>query len=76
MLEVKDLVVAEKDSGLLLGLTLVGPQAGDLIMEASLGIEMGATLTDLAEILHPHPGLGEMVLESAESALGLAIHTL
>jgi dihydrolipoamide dehydrogenase len=70
------LVVAEKESGLLLGMTLVGPQAGDLIMEASLGIEMGATLTDLAEILHPHPGLGEMVLESVESALGLAIHTL
>jgi dihydrolipoamide dehydrogenase len=70
------LVVAEKGSGLLLGMTLVGPQAGNLIMEASLGIEMGATLTDLAEILHPHPGLAEMVLESVESALGLAIHTL
>ncbi|MBN9388763.1 MAG: dihydrolipoyl dehydrogenase [Chloroflexi bacterium] len=70
------LVVAEKGSGLLLGMTLVGPQAGDLIMEASLGIEMGATLTDIAEILHPHPGLAEMTLESVESALGLAIHTL
>ncbi len=70
------LVVAEKGSGLLLGMTIVGLQAGDLIMEASLGIEMGATLTDLAEILHPHPGLGEMTLESVESAMGLAIHTL
>lgn len=70
------LVVAEKGSGLLLGMTIVGPQAGDLIIEASLGIEMGATLTDIAEILHPHPGLGELTLESVESALGLAIHTL
>jgi hypothetical protein len=37
---------------------------------------MGATLTDLAEILHPHPGLPELALESVESALSLPIHTL
>ncbi len=70
------LTVAEAESGLLLGMTIVGPQAGDLIMEASLAIEMGATLTDLAEILHPHPGLPEMTLESVENALGQAIHIL
>jgi dihydrolipoamide dehydrogenase len=70
------LTVAEVGSENLLGMTLVGPQAGDLIMEAALAIEMGATLTDLAEILHPHPGLPEMVLESVENALGQAIHIL
>lgn len=70
------LVVAEAGSEILLGMTIVGPQAGDLIMEAALGIEMGATLTDIAEILHPHPGLPEMVLESVENALGQAIHIL
>ncbi len=70
------LTVAEAGSGILLGMTLVGPQAGDLIMEAALAIEMGATLTDLAEILHPHPGLPEMVLESVENALSQAIHIL
>ncbi len=70
------LTVAESGSGVLLGMTMVGPQSGDLIMEAALAIEMGATLTDLAEILHPHPGLTEMPLESVESALGQAIHSL
>jgi dihydrolipoamide dehydrogenase len=35
---------------------------------------MGATLTDLSEILYAHPGLSEAVLESAENALGRAIH--
>ncbi len=70
------LTVAEAESGLLLGMTIVGPQAGDLIMEATLAIEMGATLTDLAEILHPHPGLPELALESVESALKQAIHIL
>ncbi|MBA2285265.1 MAG: FAD-dependent oxidoreductase [Ktedonobacteraceae bacterium] len=70
------LVVASKEDGILLGATLVGPRAGDLIGQAALAIEMGATLTDLAEILYAHPGLGEAFQESAESALGRAVHML
>jgi dihydrolipoamide dehydrogenase len=67
-------VVAEQESELLLGVTIVGPGAETVIGEAALALEMGATLTDLAETLHPHPGLGEPLQESAEAALGIAIH--
>ena len=67
-------VVAEKENEVLLGVTLVGPQADSLIGEAALALEMGATLTDLVETLHPHPSLGETIMESAEAALGLAVH--
>jgi dihydrolipoamide dehydrogenase len=70
------LVVANADDGVLLGATIVGPRAGDLIQQAALAIEMGATLTDLSEILYAHPNLSEVLLESAESALGKAIHIL
>lgn len=70
------LVVANKADGALLGATFVGPRAGDLIGQAALAIEMGATLTDLAEILYAHPGLGETLQESSENALGKAIHIL
>jgi dihydrolipoamide dehydrogenase len=70
------LIVASADDGVLLGATLVGPRAGDLIGQAALGIEMGATLTDLSEILYAHPGLSELLQESAENALGRAIHIL
>lgn len=70
------LTVTEKGSGVLLGMTLVGPQAGDLIMQAALAIEMGATITDLTEILYPHPGLAELALESFENTLGLTIHAV
>ncbi|NWJ45928.1 MAG: dihydrolipoyl dehydrogenase [Chloroflexi bacterium] len=70
------LLVADADNDALLGVTLVGTRSGDLIGEAALAIEMGATLTDLAETLHWHPGLGEMLLEGAESALGQVIHQL
>ena len=70
------LVVANADDEAVLGVTLVGPRAGDLIGQAALAIEMGATLTDLSEILYAHPGLSELLQESAENALGRAIHIL
>lgn len=68
-------LVASED-GTLLGATLVGPRAGDLIGQVALAIEMGATLTDLSEILYAHPGLSETVLEAAEHALGKAVHIM
>ncbi len=68
------LIVATKDEGVLLGATLVGPHAGDIIGQLALAIEMGATLTDLDEILYAHPGLSETIQESAENALDRAIH--
>jgi dihydrolipoamide dehydrogenase len=70
------LTVAEKDSGLLLGITIIGVRAGELIGEAALAIEMGTTLTDLVETLHPHPGLAETLQESVEAALGITVHLL
>lgn len=66
-------LIASTD-GTLLGATLVGPRVGDLIGQMALAIEMGATLTDVSEILYTHPGLGETVLEAAEHALGKAVH--
>lgn len=70
------LLVANAGDGTLLGATLVGPRAGDLIEQAALAIEMGATLTDLSEILYAHPSLSETILEAAEGALGRAVHLL
>jgi dihydrolipoamide dehydrogenase len=70
------LVTADAENEALLGITLVGPRAADLIGQATLAIEMGATLTDLTEILYAHPALSETLLEGAEAALGRAIHVL
>jgi dihydrolipoamide dehydrogenase len=70
------LLVANADDGTLLDATLVGPRAGDLIGQVALAIEMGATLTDLSEILYAHPGLSETILEAADGALGRAVHML
>jgi dihydrolipoamide dehydrogenase len=69
-------VVADAENEALLGVTIVGPRAGDIIGEAALAIEMGATLTDLSETIHWHPGLAELLMEGAETALGRVIHQL
>jgi dihydrolipoyl dehydrogenase len=69
-------LIADSDSKVLLGATIVGPDASDLVSELSLAIEMGATVTDIALTVHPHPTLPEGIMESAEAALGQAIHVL
>ncbi|MDA4129467.1 MAG: dihydrolipoyl dehydrogenase [Thaumarchaeota archaeon] len=67
-------IIADKDSGLVLGAGIVGQESSDLISEATLAIEMGATLEDVALTIHPHPTLPEAFMEAAENALGKAIH--
>jgi dihydrolipoamide dehydrogenase len=67
-------VVADEETDLLLGVHIVGPAAGEIIAEATLALEMGATLTDLALTQHPHPTISEGLMEAAEHAHGQAIH--
>jgi dihydrolipoamide dehydrogenase len=74
--EGQTVVVADRQSGALLGVHIAGPQAGELIGEAALALEMGATLTDIAETIHPHPRLSEGLVEAADLALGLPTHVL
>jgi dihydrolipoamide dehydrogenase len=69
-------LVGDKDSGLLLGAQIVGPEASNLIGELGLAVEMGATLEDIALTIHAHPTLTEMVMDAAEGALGHPIHQL
>ena len=67
-------LVGDEETDLLLGFHMVGPSAGDVVSEAALAIEMGATLEDLALTQHPHPTMSEAVMEAAEHAHGVAIH--
>jgi dihydrolipoamide dehydrogenase len=69
-------VVADADSGEVLGVHVVGGGASDLISEAALAIEMGAFLQDLSLTIHPHPTLPEAIMEAAKHALGEAIHIM
>ncbi len=67
-------LITDPANGLVLGVGIVGPGAGDLIAEGVLAIEMGAVAEDLAAVIHPHPTLSETVMESAELIFGSATH--
>jgi dihydrolipoamide dehydrogenase len=57
-------------SGRIVGAGIVGPQAGDLIAECALAIEMGAEAADIGLTVHPHPTLSETVAMAAEAFEG------
>jgi dihydrolipoamide dehydrogenase len=59
-------ILCEKDTGKLLGAGMVGPNAGELIAEAVLALEMGADAEDIALTIHPHPMLSETFGFAAE----------
>ena len=69
-------MIADAKTNVVLGVHIVGPEASNLISEAALAIEMGATLEDIALTIHPHPTLGETMMEAAEATLGHAIHII
>jgi len=68
-------LVADDETGFVLGAQIVGPEASELIAEVGLAIEMGATLEDLGSTIHTHPTLSEAVHEAALDAQDAAIHT-
>lgn len=58
----------------LLGVGIVGSSAGEMISEAVVAIEMGASVTDLKLSIHPHPTLSETLMEAAELYFGQCTH--
>ena len=65
-------IIVDPETERVLGVGIVGTNAGDLISEAVLAIEMGATVDDVARSIHPHPTLSETVAFGAETFHGTA----
>jgi dihydrolipoamide dehydrogenase len=63
-------LIFDPKSERVLGVGIVGVNAGEMISEGVLAIEMAATATDLELTIHPHPTLSETVMESAEMFFG------
>ncbi|HWP06479.1 MAG TPA: dihydrolipoyl dehydrogenase [Polyangiaceae bacterium] len=68
--------VTDVKTGRVLGIHIVGPNASDLISEAALALEVAATAEDVALTIHPHPTLGEAMMEAAAHSIGHAIHVV
>lgn len=69
-------IIADPDSGRVLGYGIVGREAGEMIAEGALAIEMGALAEDIALTIHAHPTLSETQAEVAELFLGSTTHLL
>jgi dihydrolipoamide dehydrogenase len=67
-------IVADAQTDRVLGVHMAGPHAADMLAEATLAIELGATATDLALTVHAHPTLPESLMEAAEAVHQQAIH--
>ena len=67
-------VLADAKTDRVLGVHVVGPQAGELIHEAAVLMEFGGSAEDLARTCHAHPTLSEAVKEAAMAVAGRAIH--
>lgn len=63
-------LVFDEETHRLIGGSIVGPNAGDMIGEIALAIEMGADAVDIGKTIHPHPTLGETIGMAAEVAHG------
>lgn len=67
-------LILEPDTDRVLGVGIVGLNAGELIGEGVVAVEMGANAKDLAACVHPHPTLSETIMEAAEAFYGHATH--
>tara|TARA_Y100000031_G_scaffold112461_1_gene124184 strand:- start:1286 stop:2713 length:1428 start_codon:yes stop_codon:yes gene_type:complete len=67
-------ILADKATDAVLGCHIIGPEAGDLIQEVVVAMELSASAEDIARICHGHPGLSEAVKEAAMGVDGRAVH--
>jgi dihydrolipoamide dehydrogenase len=65
-------LIADADTDLLLGATIMGAHAVEMIHEVGVAISDGYTMRDLGEIIHAHPTISEMVMDAAQQGEGVA----
>lgn len=67
-------VIADAGTDKVLGVHIIGPHASDLVHEAAIAMETGATAKQIAETIHAHPTLAEGIMEACEDVHGMAVH--
>jgi len=68
-------IISSVETGEILGVHIIGPRASELIAEASLAVRLKATVADLAETIHAHPTLSEVMLETSLAAVDKPLHS-
>ncbi len=68
-------IIGDARTDEVIGVHILGAEAGELIAEAAVAMKMEATVAELAHTIHTHPTLAETVMEAAEDYFGQSIHT-
>ncbi|MHA1292393.1 MAG: dihydrolipoyl dehydrogenase [Promethearchaeota archaeon] len=68
------IILCDKQTYKIVGASCIGVEAPELISEIALAMQHGLTVHDIAETIHSHPTISEMVLEACEATIGKAIH--
>ena len=69
-------IVADKDTGEILGAFMVGAHAADVIQQVALAIKTECTVEELVQTIHTHPTFSEALAEAGEAWLGLPLHSV
>jgi dihydrolipoamide dehydrogenase len=69
-------VISDAETGEILGAHIIGPRATDMITEISLAMKLESTAEELADTIHPHPTVSEVIMEAVHDIEGLSIHKL
>jgi dihydrolipoamide dehydrogenase len=67
-------LVADRDTDLLLGASMMGPHVTDVIHEVALAVQNGLTVKQLSDTIHAHPTIAEAILEAAHDVHGESVH--
>ena len=67
-------LITTKEDNVIVGAQVAGVNASDIIAELGLAVEAGMNAEDIALTIHSHPSLSEVVMDTAELALGMPIH--
>jgi len=69
-------ILSDTDSGRILGATVVGAHASEIIGELTVAMRMEASPGDIVTTIHVHPTVSEVILEASEDTMGLSIHKM
>ena len=67
-------IIAEQDTGEILGAHIFGPRATDMISEISVAMKLESTIEEVADTMHPHPTVSEIIMEAAQDVDKSCIH--
>lgn len=69
-------LISDRADGKVLGCQIMAPRATDMIAEIAAVLEMGGTVEQLANVIHPHPTVSEIIAEAAHDVEGLCVNAM